>query len=153
MLGFITLWGVTQTLSSNLDNVWLVSLMEPLGIRAFGRTIRYWSAAERNTQRPALSGYLLGNRALWLAGSALLAAAVFGLFRTERTGSGRGWRRKKRAHVPMVALPAKPLPRMQPTFGTATGLGQLWKQLRFDVAGVMKGVPLIVMLLLSLIHI
>ncbi|MBE2210718.1 MAG: hypothetical protein IAE66_03840 [Xanthomonadaceae bacterium] len=150
VLGFITLWGVTQTLSSNLDNVWLVSLMEPLGIRAFGRTIRYWSAAERNTQLPALSGYLLGNRALWLAVSALLAAAVFGLFRTERTGSGRGWRRKKRAHVPMVALPAKPLPRMQPTFGTATGLGQLWKQLRFDVAGVMKGVPLIVMLLFGL---
>ena len=150
VLGFITLWAVTQTLSSNLDNVWLVSLMEPLGMRAFGRTIRYWSAAERNTQLPALAGYLLGNRVLWFGVSALLAGAVFALFRTGRTGSGRGWRRRKRAHVPMVALPAKPLPRVEPVFGAATGLRQLWKQFRFDVAGVMKGIPLIVMLLFGL---
>ena len=96
VLGFITLWAVTQSLSSNLDNYWLVSLMEPLGIRAFGRTIRYWSAAERNSQLPTLAGYLLGNRVLWLAITAVLAGAVFALFRTERTGSGRGWRKRRR---------------------------------------------------------
>ena len=150
VLGFITLWGVTQALSSNLDNVWLVSLMEPLGIRAFGRTIRYWSAAERNSQLPALSGYLLGNRVLWLAVTAVLAGAVLALFRTGRAGSGRGWRKQRRAHVPMMALPAKPLPRMTPASGGATALTQLWKQLRFDVSGVMKGIPLIVMLLFGL---
>ncbi|SIP97653.1 ABC transporter permease/M1 family aminopeptidase [Solilutibacter tolerans] len=150
VLGFITLWAVSQGLLSNVDNVWLVSLMEPLGIRAFGRTIRYWSAAERNTLLPPLTGYLLGNRALWLGVSVLLAGAVFALFRTERTGSGRGWRKRKRAHVPMVALPAKPLPRVQPSFRPSTGLSQLWKQLRFDVSSVMKGIPLIVMLLFGL---
>ena len=150
VLGFITLWGVTQALSSNLDNVWLVSLMEPLGIRAFGRTIRYWSAAERNSQLPALSGYLLGNRVLWLAVTAVLAGAVLALFRTGRAGSGRGWRKQRRAHVPMMALPAKPLPRMMPASGGVTSFTQLWKQLRFDVAGVMKGIPLIVMLLFGL---
>ena len=80
----------------------------------------------------------------------MLAGAVFALFRTGRTGSGRGWRRRKRVHVPMVALPAKPLPRVEPAFATATGLHQLWKQFRFDVAGVMKGIPLIVMLLFGL---
>ena len=152
VLGFITLWAVSQTLSANLDNVWLTSLMEPLGVRAFGRTIRYWSAEERNSQLPALSGYLLGNRVLWLGITALLAGAVFGLFRTERTGSGRGWRKKKRAHVPMIAVPAKPLPRIQPASGTPTHLRQLWKQFGFDVSGVMKGIPLIVMLLFGLVN-
>ena len=152
VLGFITLWAVSQTLSANLDNVWLTSLMEPLGVRAFGRTIRYWSAEERNSQLPVLSGYLLGNRALWLGIAALLAVAVFALFRTERTGSGRGWRKRKRAHVPMVAVPAKPLPRIQPVFSAETSLHQLWRQFGFDVSGVMKGIPLIVMLLFGLVN-
>ena len=42
--------------SVTFDNTWLVTLMEPLGIRALGRTIRYWSAAERNTMLPPLAG-------------------------------------------------------------------------------------------------
>ncbi len=152
VLGFITLWAVSQTLSANLDNIWLTSLMEPLGVRAIGRTIRYWSAEERNSQLPVLSGYLLGNRALWLGITALLAVAVFALFRTERTGSGRGWRKRKRAHVPMVAVPANPLPRIQPVFSAETSLRQLWRQFGFDVSGVMKGIPLIVMLLFGLVN-
>ena len=152
VLGFITLWGVSQTLSANLDNTWLVSLIEPLGGRALNRTVRYWPASERNSLLPPISGYLLGNRVLWLCISAMLLAAVFALFRTERSGSGRGWFTRKRVHVPMAALPSRPLPRVQPVFDGASALRQLWRQLRFDVSGVMKGVPLIVMLLFGLVN-
>ena len=150
VIAFIVAWAVSSSLMSDLDNTWLVTLMEPLGIRALGRTIRYWSAAERNTMLPPLAGYLLANRALWIGMAGLLFLAVFALFRTERSGTARGWRKARRVHVPMAALPARPLPRIAPRTGRGATVARFWKQLRFDVAGVMKGVPLLVMLLLGM---
>lgn len=150
VIAFITVWAMSSSLLRNLDNAWLSTLMEPLGIRAFGRAVRYWSSAEHNLKLPTHDRYLLANRALWMGMAMLLFGAVFALFRTERSGTARGWRRRKRAHVPMAALPARPLPRMQPQTGAAVSLKQFGKQLAFDVAGVMKGVPLLIMLLLGL---
>ncbi|MGM3150709.1 hypothetical protein ACS22U_23400, partial [Escherichia coli] len=85
----LVLFGASAALLRDIDNTWIAVLSEPLGMRALGRTIRYWSTAERNSGIPALTGYLLANRALWLGVTAVLFAATFALFRTERSGSGR----------------------------------------------------------------
>ena len=58
VLAFLVLYGVSASLLSSLDNVWLATLMEPMGLRAFGRTVRYWTALERNTQLPEMTGYI-----------------------------------------------------------------------------------------------
>ena len=55
VLGFIVLYIMSGVLLRDLDNVWVAALSEPLGIRAFGRTIRYWAAEQRNTQVPDIS--------------------------------------------------------------------------------------------------
>ncbi|KAG1387638.1 hypothetical protein G6F59_016310 [Rhizopus arrhizus] len=78
-------------------------------MRALGRTIRYWSTAERNSGIPELAGYLLANRALWLGVAALLYGASFALFRSERSGSGRRrWGRKPT--LPAADAVAVPVP-------------------------------------------
>jgi ABC-2 type transport system permease protein len=154
VLGFMVLMGVSAALLQDLDNIWIATITEPLGVRAFGRTIRYWSAEERNSGVPALAGYLLANRALWFSLSLVLLASCFALFRTERTGSGRGLRR---VHAPQTieptmvpALRVLVLPNAVPAFSFRTSMAQFFRQLRFDTQGVFRGIPFIVMVLFAL---
>lgn len=154
VLGFIVLYIVSGVLLRDIDNVWAAVLSEPLGLRAFSRTIRYWAAEQRNTDVPAIAGYILANRALWLGIGLVLMGACFALFRTERTGTGRGLRFRKAA-VPQAqaaadALRPLKLPRSAPSFGASTGFAQFLRQMRFDTMGVFRGVPFKVMLLFAL---
>jgi len=154
VLGFFVLYGVSAVLMSDLDNIWLATLLEPLGLRALARTIRYWSAEERNTGLPAFAGYLLANRALWIAVGLALFAAAFALFRTERSGTGRRLlRRAARAAAPAegaAVAPAAATIRVVPDFRSATAWGQFLQQLRFDTWGVLRSVPFLVMLAFGL---
>ncbi|MCD9029718.1 ABC transporter permease subunit [Luteimonas sp. BDR2-5] len=156
VLAFFVLYGTSAVLMRDIDNIWLATLVEPLGGRALTRTIRYWSAEERNTGLPALSGYLLANRALWLGISLALFASAFALFRTERAGTGRRWWRRRRTPVatPVAApvVPAHAPVRVQPVFGAATAWRQTWRQVRFDAAGVLRSVPFLVMLLFGIVN-
>lgn len=156
VLAFFVLYGVSATFLQDIDNVWLATLLEPLGGRALSRTVRYWSAEERNTGLPALGTYLLANRALWICVGLALFVATFALFRTERTGTGRGvWRRRRtRVASPPAAtvVPARAPIRAQPTFGRATSWTQTWRQVRFDTAGVLRSVPFLVMLLFGIVN-
>lgn len=153
VIGFFVLWGVSGALLSDIDNVWLAALSEPLGMRAMSRTIRYWSAEERNSNIPAFAGYLLANRALWLAVAIGLFAATFALFRTERAGTAKARRGKAVANVAMDArrttLSASAA-RVTPSFNAATAWHQFLRQLRFDTVGVFRSVPFLVMLLFGI---
>jgi len=149
VLGFIVLYGVSASLTKDLDSVWVATLVEPLGQRALARTMRYWSAEERNTGLPAIAGYILANRALWIALALALYAATFALFRTERSGTGRRFGRKARA-AKAVAMAQAPtpvvVPRIEPVFSATTPWRQFLRQLRFDSVGVVRSVPFLVML-------
>ncbi|MDQ3206848.1 MAG: ABC transporter permease subunit [Pseudomonadota bacterium] len=161
VLGFLVLYVVSATLLQDLDNVWMATLLEPLGIRALSRTVRYWSTEERNSGLPAFAGYLLANRALWLAIAIALLAATFTLFKTDRSGtSSRRWVRKTRiasgtrtAAAPTVAAPrSRTVPKVMPRTTAATPWHQLLRQVRFDTAGVFRSVPFLVMLAFGMVN-
>jgi ABC-type transport system involved in multi-copper enzyme maturation permease subunit len=159
VIAFFVLYQVTGTMSVDLDNTWIATLTDPFGMRAFMRTIRYWSADERNAGLPAMTGYLLANRALWTTVAIAMVAAAFALFRQERSGTRRAWwRRGKAAAAPAAPSPAAanaattPAPRMTPRFGTSTAWSQLRHQLTFDGAAVLTGVPFLVMLMFGLFN-
>ncbi len=154
---FFVLYGVSGALLQDIDNIWLATLVEPLGIRAMARTVRYWSAEERNTGLPAISGYILANRALWIGLALALFAASFALFRTERSGTTRRrWGRATREGAPSLATPlavarvATEVSRVVPTFDSATAAHQFLRQLHFDTVGVLRSVPFLVLLVLGL---
>ncbi|KAG1200796.1 hypothetical protein G6F35_012345 [Rhizopus arrhizus] len=154
LVAYLVLFGASAALLRDIDNTWIAVLSEPLGMRALGRTIRYWSTAERNSGIPELAGYLLANRALWRGGAALLFAATFALFRSERSGSGRRrWGRKPTlpAADAVAVRPARAdLPRVVPAFTATTAWQQFLRQVRFDTGGVLRSVPFIVLLVLGL---
>ncbi|MGK5020965.1 ABC transporter permease/M1 family aminopeptidase [Janthinobacterium sp. LB2P10] len=153
VLGFFVLWAMAGVFTRDINNEWYAVLLDPFGVRAFGRMTRYFTAAESNASLPPLSGYLLANRALWLGITVVLFAATVLLFKPQRTGTGKRLfgKHKAQAGAPAVAAPLH-LPRSIPTFTAATAWRQWWQILRFDAAGVFKSLPFLVMLLFGVLN-
>lgn len=72
---------VTLTLTQDIENKDLVSLMDPFGLGAIGNLTQYWTPEEQNTLTIPLSGMILWNRLLWVGMGILIF--VFSLFRFD----------------------------------------------------------------------
>jgi hypothetical protein len=114
--------------------------------------MRYWSSVERNTELPALAGYLLANRALWTALALAMLGATLALFKPLATGTASA--RKGAGAAPAPAAPggvlagrrAVPTPRYDARARLAM-LARLW---RADTLAALKGVPFLVLVVLGL---
>lgn len=156
IIAFLVLWGVAGEMTRDLDNLWIAALADPFGLRALGLATRYWTAEERNTRLPELAGYVLANRALWLALASVLIAATLKLFRTQRAGTSRWlrwpawWRRK-----PAPAASSTPLDTIGVTPPRSLrwpALRQYLRQTRFDTARVVGSAPFLIMLAFGLLN-
>ncbi len=75
-VGLLVLFKIARTVAGNdpaLEHV--AALFDPFGISALDYVTKYWTASERNTTLPTLTGVLLANRLLWSA----VAFVVFGV--------------------------------------------------------------------------
>jgi len=142
VLGFFVLWAMAGVFTRDINNEWYAVLLDPFGVRAFGRMTRYFTAAESNASLPPLSGFLLANRLLWLGITVVLFAATVILFKPQRTGTGKRLFGKHKTPVaaPAVTAPLH-LPRSIPTFTPATAWRQWWQILRFDAAASSRACP------------
>ena len=149
---FFVLWNASDALNADLQTRWIGALLDPSGGNAVSQHIRYWSSDQLNTQLPALTGLLLGNRALWLGVTALLLWAAYALFRADREGL-RLRRRRKPATVEATEAAVAPLslPPAALRDGAAARWTQFLQSFRFDLRHALLGAPLLVMLLLSLV--
>ncbi|HET9865577.1 MAG TPA: hypothetical protein VFP37_19225, partial [Steroidobacteraceae bacterium] len=149
---FFVLWNASDALNADLQTRWIGALLDPSGGNAVSQHIRYWSSDQLNTQLPALTGLLLGNRALWLGVTALLLWAAYALFRADCEGL-RLRRRRKPATVEATEAAVAPLslPPAALRDGAAARWTQFLQSFRFDLRHALLGAPLLVMLLLSLV--
>lgn len=77
---FIT-YLITLTLTQDIENKDLVSLIDPFGLGTYQNTIQYWTPEEQNSQTVPFSGMLVWNRLIWV-GLGLLAF-FYTLFRFD----------------------------------------------------------------------
>jgi ABC-2 type transport system permease protein len=124
-----------------------VALVEPFGMGAFALATKYWTAAERNTQLPAVAGVILWNRLIWLGAGLLLLGAAWALFR--RAGK-TARRRKGVADDEPASVPAAPrdVPagRVQLKPDATGARTQLLALARFDMAAVFRSPAFFVLL-------
>jgi hypothetical protein len=150
VLAFFVLWTVAGTLTRDLNNDWLATMLDPLGIRALARMVRYYSAAESNAGLPALEGYLLANRVLWSGVALVMFGATVALFKPQRAGTGKRLFGKAKVLAAEAPVPAKlALPRIAPKVTGATAWAQCLHIYTFDTLAVFKSVPFLVMLLIA----
>lgn len=77
---FIT-YLITLTLTQDIENKDLVSLLDPFGLGTYNNIIRYWTPEEQNNLTVPFSGMLVWNRIIWV-GLGLLAF-LYTLFRFD----------------------------------------------------------------------
>jgi ABC-2 type transport system permease protein len=159
ILAFFVLWIIAGNVTRDLDSIWVAALIDPFGLRAMARTVRYWSVEERNTRLPELAGYLIANRALWGAVALAMLAATYALFKPMRSGTAGGRRLGKGAKPTIAAaatdasaapvrLQAQPVRR----FSASTRLAQFLRVFTFDTWGVLRSIPFLVMLLFGIVN-
>nr|WP_314860836.1 M1 family aminopeptidase [uncultured Undibacterium sp.] len=156
VIGFFVLWVVAGAFTRDINNEWVAALLDPFGLRAFGRMTRYFSTAESNAILPALNGFLIMNRLLWSVIGIALFTLTLVLFKPQRAGTGRRWFGKTKlenasqAATPQLAKVS--LPKVMQNSGNATAWIQFWNVLKFDTKAVFKSVPFLVMLLFGLVN-
>jgi len=84
VMGYLLASGLT----SDIDIKWLPAIADPFGIYAFENATEYWTTAEKNTQLVVSQGWILVNRALWIA----VAFATFGVAGSLFEFQHEGWK-------------------------------------------------------------
>ena len=98
LLGYLA----SRSLTANLDNKQLASLLDPFGIRAGAITSAYWTIAEKNERLMPVTGMLLTNRLAWLSAAAVFFAIAYYRFRFS-------YALPERRNVAPAATPSAPI--------------------------------------------
>ncbi|HEX3477437.1 MAG TPA: M1 family aminopeptidase [Kofleriaceae bacterium] len=129
------------------------ALVDPFGLSALTVATKYWTATERNTQLPEMTGLLLANRVLWSAVALALFAVAYRRFRFDEPGA----KAAPRPAEDDAAPPPRPAPAARPLSpvrhdGRATRWLQVWRLARFDLRFVFKNPAFFVKLFLGTIN-
>lgn len=150
-VGFIVLYVVSRLMLGEPEYKVISSLSDPFGLAPFSEVTRYWTATERNTLLPPLSGLLLYNRLIWVG----VAVALFSFTYWRFSFSAKGHSNKAAGNaVPEneepIASPSLPVaaaapanPSVWAVFSTLT---------RFDMKFVFKSPAFFVLLALGVFN-
>ena len=151
-VAMLVFFSVSRVWLRDLQRDTLSALIDPFGLSALASVTKYWTAVDRNTMLPPLTGVLLSNRLLWISVAAVLFALAWRLFHFEVRS------RKAKATPPVAeeavvvrtggALQRLPMPRAD----RATAWTQLVALARFDMAFVFRSPAFFVMLFIGVIN-
>ena len=148
----LVLYFVMRGLLRNPEHAAVAAWVDPFGLSALSFTTKYWTATERNTLLPPMSGVLLGNRLLWSALALALFAGAYRRFRFEvRSGPASA----PRAGAASDAAPPvmRAVGQLAPTRAdAATRRLQLWRLARFDMGFVFRSPAFFVLLGIGLLN-
>ena len=150
-VSLLMLFFVTRGMLRDLQHDTLSALSDPFGLSALTIATKYWTASERNTRLPELTGLLLANRVLWLGIGAALFALAWGLFRFEER-SGKATPKPPKPPEAAGVAPARSGPLPMPRADAATRWAQFLALSRFDMAFVFRSPAFFVLLFIGVLN-
>jgi ABC-2 type transport system permease protein len=154
VVAFLVLFALSGELLRDPAYDTFAALADPFGLGALGQSTKYWTAADRNTLLPPVTGLVLQNRALWLGVGLALFALTFARFRFEAKDQ-RPRSRKSKSKSKKAAPAATPHgPRARPSGEQprAGGWEQFLTLTRFDMRFVFKSPAFFVLLAIGVIN-
>lgn len=144
----LVLFTVSRAWLRDLQHDTISALADPFGVAALSIVTKYWTAADRNTLLPPMTGLLLANRLLWTGLAVVCFAIAWKRFRFETTTrAGRAAPAEAAAPANAAAGPL-PLPRRD----AATARAQLAALARFDMAFVFRSPAFFVLLFIGVLN-
>lgn len=148
LIAFLVAYFVMQGMLDKPEFETLSALLDPIGAASVFQTTKYWTAAERNTLLPPLTGLFLANRALWLGLALVLLAAAYAFFRFE----GRGAKASKAVKGKKGEAPVHVGPLPAPRFDGGTTWAQARARTAFDMRAVFTSPAYAVLLMIGLLN-
>jgi ABC-2 type transport system permease protein len=146
----LVLFSVSRIWLRDVQRDTISSLSDPFGLAALASVTKYWTASDRNTLLPPLTGVLLENRLLWMGIALVLFAIAWRLFHFE-VKSRRSKATVAAVEEPVEVRPAAPLTSHAARTRTI-GLVQLWSLARFDMSFVFRSPAFFVLLFIGVIN-
>lgn len=147
--GFLVLYVVFNAVTRDPELRKVAAYIEPFGLAAFNSAVRYFTASDANTIRPAIEGALLYNRLVWIGAAFAMLGLSYSVYQTEAVGMRDMGKAPKVADVPPAPLSGR-LP--APSFGAEAGWSQLFLRMRFEMGQVFKSPAFLVLLVLGLFN-
>ena len=155
-LGLIAIlvgWVVSGILLNQPGLEKIAAMIDPSGFAALAEQMEYWTAADRNTRLPELTGGFLINRAIWLGFAIVCLALAYVLYRPD-VKSAKAPRPEKVKGGKAVAASRLAPARidLKASFTAATARRQLWARTVFDVKAVVKSPAFFILLVIGLFN-
>lgn len=162
VIAFLVLFITSRVLLRDPAFDTISALADPFAIGALNQVTKYWTASDRNTMLPAMSGLLLYNRLIWLAVALALFALAFSIFRFETKGAksaknatglndetSAAGRKQKSEKIDIA-------PSIKPLAATDASRSTRWQQFlaltRFDMGFVFKSPAFFVLLAIGVFN-
>lgn len=156
VVAFFVLYGVSQSLLGDLDNLTFASLADPFGLAAFFVATRYWTVFEKNTLTPEVMGPILVNRLVWISVGIVILLVTINRFRlsvaarqSRKKGVSQGTSDELVTHLG-TGLPDLASPRV---FGFRSELRQFFLQAKIEVVSTLKSPPFLILILIGILNI
>ena len=143
-VGLLVLYFVSRGLLKNAERDAITALTDPFGLSALTIVTKYWTASDRNTRLPDLSGIFLANRLIWLSvGLAIFAIAAWRYRIAPRPGTTA---LAKVDEVPAGKLPVSAAPHTPLGPHGTSAWAQFRALARFDMVFVFRSPAFFVLL-------
>ncbi|MFN5028880.1 MAG: M1 family aminopeptidase [Burkholderiales bacterium] len=154
VVAFLVLFATTRLLLRDSSFDAISALSDPFGLGALQQATKYWTASDRNTMLPSLSGLILYNRVIWLSVALALFGLAYAMFRFELKGAKvrekTGAAQEERTAIADIPPIARPLATTDASGGTR------WRQFmaltRFDMGFVFKSPAFFVLLAIGVFN-
>jgi len=141
--------GVSQALTTDLQNQKLAALLDPFGTVTFNIATKYWTVADKNTLTLGYSGLLLWNRLIWIAVGLLIFWFAYWRFSfAERTVKPK----KKRKEVEIASQVVAVIPAPTREFGASAQWAQFRGSAKLEFRRLIKTIPFVVVTAAALLN-
>lgn len=152
VVAFLVLFITSRVLLRDPSFDTFSALSDPFGIGALTQTTKYWTASDRNTMLPAISGLVLYNRLIWLGAALALFGLAYAIFRFETKGAKSTPEAKTKSEQSADA----PAPSIKSLSATDASRATRWQQFlaltRFDMRFVFKSPAFFVLLAIGVLN-
>ncbi len=151
LIAIIVGWVVSGILLDQPELEDIAALLDPSGFAALAQQMEYWTAADRNTRPPELTGAFMLNRAVWFAFALACLGLAYVLYRPG-TKSAKAPKPEKVKAGKAGAAPATVRTDRKASFTAATARRQLWARTVFDIKAVVTSPAFFVLLVIGLFN-
>lgn len=155
VLFLMVLQSVFSVMTGDLDNKYLVALLDPFGFEPLVYYTKYWSVEEQNVNNLPFFGVVLYNRLIWLAVATVIGGFVYATFEFSHLGNTFGSKKpgQRLTKENFGSIIRVELPKVTVRFNFWSQLKTTWNISLYDFKSIVRNWTFIVIMVISVLFV